>query len=131
MSDLVRRDPFTKLFAFPRWEDFDDFATQKGLKVHETDKDIVAEAVVAGVPSNDVEVNIEDGVLTIKAEKSEELESKGEYRSSSYSYYYTAALSGGQWDKAEAEVEHGVVTITIPKAESVRPRKIEVKAKKS
>ena len=131
MADLVRRDPFRSLFAWPRWmEDFDDsFASQKGLKIHETEKNIIIEAVVAGVPALDVEVDIEDGVLTIKAEKKEEDNKKNEYTSTSYNYYYTAALSGGQWDKADAEVEHGVVKVTIPKTEAARTRKVTVKAK--
>jgi HSP20 family protein len=131
MTDLVRRDPLRTLFALPRWADDFDFPTaaQRGLKIRETEKDIVLEAVVAGVPSADVNVNIEDGVVTIRAEKSEENKDKNEYSASSYQYYYTAALSGGQWDKAEAEVEHGVITITIPKTESSRPQKITVKAK--
>ena len=131
MADLVRRDPFRSLFAWPRWMgDFDDsFASQKGLKIHETEKNIIIEAVVAGVPALDVEVDIEDGVLTIKAEKKEEDNKKNEYTSTSYNYYYTAALSGGQWDKADAEVEHGVVKVTIPKTEAARPRKVTVKAK--
>lgn len=132
MTDLVRRDPLRSLFPTARWLDDLDFAnpsTQRGLKIRETEKDIVVEAVVAGVPANDVEVNIEDGVVTIKAEKHEEKKDKDEYFSSSYQYYYTTALSGGQWDKAEAEVEHGIITITIPKTESSRPQKITVKAK--
>ncbi len=37
------------------------------------------------------------------------------------------ALSGGQWDKADASVKNGVVTVKIPKAEAVKPRKIAVK----
>jgi len=111
-------------------DDLDDsFTSQRGLKVHETDKDIVAEAVIAGVPAKDVQVDIEDGVLTIKAEKSEEEKKKGTYKASSYQYYYTVALSGGQWDKADAEVEDGVIKIIIPKTEAARPRKISVKAK--
>jgi HSP20 family protein len=130
MSSLIRQDPFRSLFSFPRWmEDFEDIS-QRGFKVYETDKNIVAEAVVAGVPSKDVEVHIEDGVITIKAEKSEEEKKKGEYKSSSYQYYYTAALAGGQWDKADAEIEHGVVKITIPKQAATRPQKIAVKEKK-
>lgn len=134
MADLIRFDPFRSLFAWPRWldefdETFPTLTTQRGLRIHETDKDIVVEAVVAGVPAKDVEVHIEDGVLTIKAEKSEEEKKKGEYKASSYQYYYTAALSGGQWDKAAAEVENGVVTVNIPKTEAARPRKITVKAK--
>lgn len=130
MTKLTVRDPFRSFFAMPSWmEDDDLFSSQKGLKIRETDKDIIAEGIVAGVPEDDVEVHIEDGVLTIKAEAKEEDEKKGSYKMASYKYYYTAALSGGQWDKAEAEVEHGVVKVTIPKAEAARPRKIAVKAK--
>ena len=130
MVDLViRRDPFRSLFAWPKWgEDFDDISFQKGLKIHETDKNIVAEAVVAGVPAEDVEVEIEDGVLIIRAETEEEEKKKGEYHASSYKYYYTCALSGGAWDKATADVKHGVVTVSIPKAKAAKPRKIKVKA---
>ena len=130
MSNIIKRDPFASLFAFPRWmEEFEDASYQRGLKIRETGKDIVVEAVVAGVPADHVDVNIEDGVLTIKAEVSEEKKEKGEESSTRYRYYYSAALSGGAWNKASAEVEHGVVTITIPKAEEAKPQKIAVKAK--
>ena len=128
MGDIVKRDPFRSLFAWPRWMDeLDDVAAQRGLKLHEDDKNIYVEAVVAGVPSDQVNVEIEDGVVTIKAEKHEEKKGKDEYKSSSYRYYYTCALSGGKWDKANAEVKHGVVTVTVPKEEAVRPRKVRVK----
>ncbi|KKQ53398.1 hypothetical protein A2865_00570 [Candidatus Woesebacteria bacterium RIFCSPHIGHO2_01_FULL_39_17] len=134
MVNLARRDPFGSLFAWPRWldesdETFPTITTQRGLKIHEDDKNIYLEAVVAGVPAEDVEVNIEDGVVTVKAEKKVEEKKKGEYRASAYNYYYTCALSGGVWDKAKAEVDHGVLEITIPKAAAARPRKVTVKAK--
>ena len=76
---------------------------------------------VTGVPKKDVEIEIEDGVLTVKAEFKSE--------NSEYQYYYTTALSGGQWDKAEADIVDGIVKVEIPKAESARPRKITVKTK--
>ncbi|MGD8744511.1 MAG: Hsp20 family protein [Candidatus Woesebacteria bacterium] len=130
MTRLTRYDPFKTLFSMPRWfEDFDEISTQRGLKIRETDKDIVVEAVVAGVPTDDVDVDIEDGVIKIKAESKEEKKKKDEYKSSSYQYYYTCALSGGQWDKAKAEVVNGVLNLTIPKAEAAKKRKIKVKAK--
>lgn len=130
MGDLIKGDPLRGLFAWPRWlnEWEDSSSSQRGLKIRDTEKDIIAEAVVAGVGPEEVDVEIEDGILTIKAEKKEEVKEKGEYRASSYQYYYTAALSGGMWDKAKAEVKHGVVSITIPKAEAVRPKKIKVKS---
>lgn len=112
---LVRFDPFKSLLEDDVWQS----SRQSGLKIHETDKSIVAQAVVAGVPSENVEANIEDGILTIKAE----------FKSSSYQYYYTAALSGGEWQKAEAEVKHGILTVTIPKADAAKPKKIEIKTK--
>lgn len=113
---LVRFDPFKSLLDDDNWPTM----RQNGLKIHETETDIIAQAVVAGVPSEAVEANIVDGVLTIKAEVKEEV---------SYQYYYTAALSGGDWQKAEAEVKHGILTITIPKAEEAKPKKIEIKTK--
>lgn len=130
MTDITLRDPYRSLFAWPKWmEDNDDFAYNRGLKVRETETDIIAEAVVAGVKADDVEVHIEDGVLTIKAQAKKEEREEGVNTSSSFSYYYTAALWGGQWDKAQADIENGVVTITIPKEEAVKPRKIQVKTK--
>jgi HSP20 family protein len=128
MGDIIKRDPF-KSFLSRSWWDLDDFqtATQRGLKLHEDDKNIYVEAVIAGVAPENVNIEIEDGVLTIKAESIRKEEKKGEYSSSSYQYYYTCALSGGKWDKVDAEVKHGVVTITIPKAESAKLQRIKVR----
>jgi HSP20 family protein len=131
MVDLVKHDPFFRsLFAWPRWMDDFDESAQRGLKIREDDKNIYIEAVAAGVPEENINVNIEDGVVTIKAEKKTEEKKKGEYKSSSYNYYYTCALSGGSWDKAKAEVDNGVLEIIIPKAAAARPKKVTVKAKK-
>lgn len=132
MVNLLIRDPFKNLFALPSWdEEWEDFQPQRGLKIYATDKEIIAEAVVAGVPAEDIEIEIENGVLTIKAETKKEKRTKSEYQASSFKYYYTTALSGGDWHKAKAEVKNGVVTITIPKTEAARPKKITVKAKES
>jgi len=86
----------------------------------------LAEAVVAGVPAKDVNVHIEDGVLTIKAEAKEEEKTKTGETISRYKYYYSAAISGGEWNKAKATVKNGVVTVRIPKSEAAKPQKITV-----
>lgn len=132
MVNLLVRDPFRNLFNLPSWdEEWEDFQPQRGLKISATDKDIIAEAVVAGVPAEDIEIEIENGILTIKAETKKEKKTKNEYQASSFKYYYTTALSGGDWHKAKAEVKNGIVTVIIPKTEAARPKKITVKAKES
>jgi signal transduction histidine kinase len=65
--------------------------------------------------------------FTTKKEK----KTKNEFQASSFKYYYTTALSGGDWHKAKAEVKNGIVTVIIPKTEAARPKKITVKAKES
>jgi len=105
------------------------FSQTKGLNIYETQDSIIVEGVVAGVPKKDVEVEIENGILAIKAESKEEEKTKKSYKASSYQYYYTTALSGGAWEKATAKVNDGIVTVTIPKAESSKPRKISIDTK--
>lgn len=128
---IVRWDPFLQpFFRWPRWLEESEWPEQKGLKIYEAGDKIVAEAVVAGVPAKDVVATVENGVLTIKAEAEEKEEKKAVKRFRAYKYYYTAALSGGDWTKAKAEIEDGVVTVTIPKAVATKPKKIKVTAKK-
>jgi HSP20 family protein len=135
MTDFVKNDLLRSLFVMPRWaNDWEDepssvSSVSRGLKIHEDQKNIYLDAVVAGVPVEDIQVEIEDGIVTIKAERKIENSKEGEYKSSTYNYYYTCALSGGQWNKASAEVNNGVLELLIPKVEAVRPRRITIKAK--
>lgn len=133
MVDIIKRDPFfSSLFSWPRWfdeleEGFLPYPHQRGLKIYETENDIKIEAVVAGVSAKDVDVEIEDGVLKIKAESKKEEKIKEGERKSYYRYYYTTALSGGEWDKATAEIKNGIVTVSIPKTKAEKGKKIKVK----
>ncbi len=73
-------------------------------------------------------------ILTIKGEGKTEEEIKKEnypYQERRYSAFFrSVVLPGGlQPDKAEATMEDGVLTITIPKTEEVKPKAIKVKAK--
>ncbi len=132
---IIRWDPWAirPWSNWPRltedWDLSDWVEPSRGLKIRETEKSIIAEAVVAGVPAEDVEVSIENGVLCVKAEAEEKEIKKKASRYTNYSYYYTAALSGGQWDKTKAEIEDGVVTVTIPKTVS-KPKKLKLPAKR-
>jgi HSP20 family protein len=127
MNKITKRDPWATLLNWPSdFADFYNVGAGRGLHIDEDANTITVEAVVAGIPAKNVDVNIEDGVLTIKAEVSEEANTKNEISTSRRRYYYSTALSGVDATKAKAEIEDGVVKIMIPKAESAKPRKIAV-----
>jgi len=92
---------------------------------------LIVEAALPGVPPEDVEITVEDGTLTIRAETtSERKEEDGqtlisEIRRGSLSRA-VALPSGLEPDKASATFEHGVLHLRIPKAEAVKPRQIRI-----
>jgi HSP20 family protein len=98
------------------------------------DKDavkIVAE--LPGVKPEDVELSLENNLLTIRGEKKQEAEERSErvhryersYGSFERAFMLPTTVDG---DKISAEYRHGVLTVTVPKAERVRPREIPVRA---
>ncbi len=87
---------------------------------------------VPGVSEKDVELELEDDVLTVHARAaSHEMEGYellyGEYRSSDYERSFTLS-SDIDREKIKASVKNGVLRVELPKAEKLKPRKIEVKA---
>ena len=103
------------------------------LDVVQDGDDVVVRASVAGVAPEDINVDIEDGVLTVSTESTSESEKKeGTYllrerRSGSYRRSLRLPDSVDA-DKAESSYEHGVVTITFPKVEARKSKHIEIKA---
>lgn len=134
---IIRWDPILPR-GFARWPSVldEDWSTdQEGLTVFETDNDVVVKAQVAGVPADKVDVSVEGGTVTIKAEYKETEEEKKQkkvvYRQAREArYLYTASLpSPVKAQAARADVKNGVVTVTLPKKEEAKPQKIQVKAK--
>jgi HSP20 family protein len=111
-------------------------SSEQGLTVYETDNEVIVEANVAGVPEDKVDVSVEGGTVTIKAEFEETEEEKKKkkvvYRQSRQAkYLYSTSLPCPvKADKADAEVSNGILKLTLPKAEEVKPKKITVKAGK-
>ena len=104
------------------------------VDMHETDDKVVVKTAVPGVKSEDIDVSITGDVLTIKGEtKAEEKVEKANYirqerRYGAFSRSLTLP-STVVADKATAEFENGVLILTLPKAEEVKPKTIKVKAK--
>ncbi len=101
------------------------------LDVTRTADALVVEAALPGIKPEDVEITVEDGTLSIHGEYREEGRSDqaeslvAEIRRGSVSRSI-ALPTGLEPDKASATFEHGVLTLRIPKAESVKPRQIRI-----
>lgn len=105
------------------------------LDVHETEDNYVVSADVPGVSAEDIDIHLDDNVLTISAETNyEHQEEKGNallqerrYGKFSRSLRFPVQVNG---EAVEADYDNGVLTVTVPKAEEVKPRRIAVKAAK-
>jgi HSP20 family protein len=106
------------------------------LDVYRENGNVVIKAELPGVLSEDIDLKIEDHVLTISGEtRSEEEVEEEKYirRERRYgSFSRSVALPvEAEGDKAEAAFEDGVLTVTIPVAEEPQPEVVKVEVKKS
>jgi HSP20 family protein len=104
------------------------------LDVYQTPSEVVVKAALPGVKPEDVNIDITGDTLTVKGQSKAEQEVKREdylYQERRYGAFSRSVVlpSGLKSDKAEATMEDGVLTLTIPKAEEVKPKAIKVKAK--
>ena len=105
------------------------------LDVYQTDEDVVVKAALPGVKSEDIHVSITGDALTIRGEmKAEHIEEEPKYylrerRFGSFSRSLSLPTSVDA-DRAEADFEDGILTLTLPKVEQVKTKTIAVQTKK-
>lgn len=92
-------------------------------------------AEVPGLEENDVEVLLEDGVLTLRGEKKSETEDKDRQFSERYYGRFEGRLALGREvdeDKVAATFKNGVLTVTLPKTEKsqANAKRIEINSSK-
>ena len=102
------------------------------LDVFRKGDDTIVRASMPGVSPEDIRVSIEDNVLTIKAHTSQEFQDEdGDYlmrERRSGSFHRALRLPDSvDPDKVRPHFQHGVLSITVPKAEAKRARQLEVK----
>lgn len=102
------------------------------INMYENDKALVVEMPLAGVKPENVEVNVQQGMLSIKGESSSEheVDEKNYYRKEvrSGSFYRTIPLPTAVLeDKVSAEFEDGMLKISCPKVTAVETKKVNVK----
>jgi len=148
MSNLIRWEPAREMMSLRDAMDrlFDDAFTRPlslrdgwsssvpAIDMFQTDDEIVVKAALPGIKSDEVQINVTGEVLTLKGEvkQNQEMEEKSwhlrEQRFGSFERSI-ALPTDVVADKAKADFENGILTITLPKAEEVKPKTITVKAK--
>ena len=150
MSNLVKWEPFRDLISLREAMDrlFEEsFVRPRAgwprpqevgaivVDMYETDEAVVVKAALPGVKAEDLDISLTGDTLTIRGET----EREGETQEENYLYrerYFGAfsrslALPKHVVSKdAEAEFENGVLVLTLPKAEEVKPKAIKVKTRK-
>ena len=138
MRQLIPFDPFKELST--NWGE-DVFtgsfsgAFLPAVDIFQEGDNVVVEMEMPGVKTDQVDVSVENDVLTISAKKEEKKETKKE------DYYHKEIRRGSftrsvilpmkvKGEDALAEVEEGVLKVTLPKADELKPKKIQVKTRK-
>ncbi len=127
ISTLFGDSPFPALFEGEgRLADF-----SPAVDVFEADDKVVIKAELPGMDKNDIHLNVQNGVLSLRGErKSENEEKQGQF--------YRREISHGSFlrlfalpvdvdaDKIGAEFKDGILTIAVHKPESRKPKQITV-----
>lgn len=102
------------------------------VDIKETEKEFIIHADIPGVDPDDIDVHMEDGMLTIKGERESENKEEREgykrierHRGTFYRRFSLPDTANA--DKISAKSKHGVLEISIPKQDKAQARKIEVK----
>ena len=106
------------------------------LDVIERDNDVIVKASLPGVKPEDVEINVVGNTVTIRGEaKSEEKVERGNYVMQERRYGMASRTitlpTPVSADKAQARFENGVLTLTLPKSEEARPKRIPIQSQKT
>ncbi|MCX6765502.1 MAG: Hsp20/alpha crystallin family protein [Candidatus Moranbacteria bacterium] len=105
---------------------------QLTIDVYQTENDIVIKSTIAGVKPEDLDVSINNDMVTIRGERKNEEEVTPE------NYYYQECYWGPFSrsvvlpvdvlpEKAEASLKNGILTVRLPKADTTKLKKIQVR----
>ena len=149
MTNLTRWEPVREMMTLREAMDrlFDDAFTRPfspgdggstwsspAIDMYQTDNEVVVKAALPGIKADEVQINVTGDLLTIKGEMKHEEEKRDrdwhirEHRWGAFERSVrlpTPVMS----DKAKADFDNGILTITLPKSEEVKPRTITVKTK--
>ena len=144
---ITRYDPFGDLAEFPAGlRLFQDTVARllgepgqrpwtPSVDIMETDGELVLKADLPDVNLKDIDIQIENGTLTLKGERKFEKEAKGvgfhrlERSYGSFARYFSLPETVDA-ERVKADYRQGVLTITLPKKEAAKPRSVKVDVQK-
>ncbi len=147
MSNLIRWEPMREMMTLREAMDrlFDDAFTRPlsmgavssvlpAIDLYQTADEVIVKAALPGLKPDEVQISITGDVLTLRGEfKQEEQKQEATWhiREQRRGAFERSVMlpSVVQTDKAKADFENGILTVTLPKAESVKPKTISIKAK--
>jgi HSP20 family protein len=146
MSNLIRWEPVREMMTLREAMNqlFNDSYTRPismgagsvlpAIDLYQDDEQVVVRASLPGLKAEDVQISITADVLTLRGEfKAQNGNKEATYHIREHSYgVFERAMqlpTAVQTDKSKAEFENGILTITLPKAEAVKPRTISIKVK--
>ena len=115
-------------------EDIREGLWQPSVDIFETEDSIVIKAELPDVDQKDIEVRIEDNTLTLKGERKHggEVKKENYHRIERYFGSFQRSFSlptNIQQDNVSATCDKGILTITLPKKDDVKPKQIKVEVK--
>lgn len=146
MSTLTRWEPVREMMTLREAMDrlFDDAFTRPislsggsvvpAIDLYQNADEVVVKATLPGFKPGDVQISVTADVLTLRGELKQENEQKEvtyHIREQRFGSFERAIMlpTDVQTDKARADFENGILTIVLPKAEAVKPKTINIKAK--
>ena len=130
--DRLFDDAFTRPFSLMR-EGGSNWSSP-AIDMYQTDNEVVVKAALPGIKADEVQINVTGEHLTIRGEMKHEEEKKDkswhlrEHRWGTFERSIMLPTSVIA-DKAKADFDNGILTITLPKSEEMKPKTITVKTK--
>lgn len=121
-------DFFARPLARPEWT---EGVWSPSVDLSETKDNVVIKAEIPGMTKDDVKISIQDNVITLKGEKKQEKEEKDanyhrierSYGSFCRSFTLPTAIKA---NKIKATYKDGILNVTLPKTEEVKPKEITI-----
>ena len=130
--DRLFDDAFTRPFSIMR--DGGSNWSSPAIDMYQTDNEVVVKAALPGIKSDEVQINVTGDILTLRGETKQEEEKKDKswhLREQRWGAFERSVRlpTTVVADQAKADFDNGILTVTLPKSEKVKPKTITVKAK--